>query len=129
MVACAEAARLLGEPNWPAALSTPAPKPCAMCAAPSIGLAWAGVVFASPETGLMRYTGTHEQTPPSTCPAAKSSPADKTDRRRRAILEDEPAKSRRASGPVDGKKIVGCRDTNMSSADIQYGVALVHITP
>jgi tRNA(Arg) A34 adenosine deaminase TadA len=63
MVACAEAARLLGEPELARCTLYTSTEPCAMCAG---AIYWTGVgrvVFALPETGLMRYTGTHEQNP------------------------------------------------------------------
>jgi tRNA(Arg) A34 adenosine deaminase TadA len=60
MVACAEAAKLLGEAELARCTLYTSTEPCAMCAG---AIYWTGVgrvVFALPETGLMRYTGTHE---------------------------------------------------------------------
>jgi tRNA(Arg) A34 adenosine deaminase TadA len=63
MVACAEAARLLSEPELARSTLYTSTEPCAMCAG---AIYWTGVgrvVFALSETSLMHYTGTHEQNP------------------------------------------------------------------
>jgi tRNA(Arg) A34 adenosine deaminase TadA len=63
MVACAEASRLLSETELARCTLYTSTEPCAMCAG---AIYWTGlgrVVFALPETGLMRYTGSHEQNP------------------------------------------------------------------
>jgi tRNA(Arg) A34 adenosine deaminase TadA len=63
MVACAEAAKLLSEAELTRCTLYTSTEPCAMCAG---AIYWTGlgrVVFALSETGLMRYTGSHEQNP------------------------------------------------------------------
>jgi tRNA(Arg) A34 adenosine deaminase TadA len=63
MVACGQAARLLSEPELALCTLYTSTEPCAMCAG---AIYWTGlgrVVFALAETGLLRYTGTHEQNP------------------------------------------------------------------
>jgi len=63
LVACAEAARLLSEPELARCTLYTSTEPCAMCAG---AIYWTGigrVVFALPETGLLRYTGSHRQNP------------------------------------------------------------------
>src|ERR1700753_4237400 len=63
MVACSQAARLLSEPELTRCTLYTSTEPCAMCAG---AIYWTGigrVVFALPETGLLRYTGSHDQNP------------------------------------------------------------------
>jgi tRNA(Arg) A34 adenosine deaminase TadA len=63
MVACAEAARLLGEADLALCTLYTSTEPCAMCAG---AIYWTGigrVVFALAETGLLRYTGSHDENP------------------------------------------------------------------
>jgi tRNA(Arg) A34 adenosine deaminase TadA len=63
MVACSEAARLLPETELSKCTLYTSTEPCAMCAG---AIYWTGigrVVFALPETGLLRYTGSHEENP------------------------------------------------------------------
>jgi tRNA(Arg) A34 adenosine deaminase TadA len=63
MVACAEAAKLLSEPELARCTLYTSTEPCAMCAGAIYWIGVGRVVFALPETGLMRYTGSHEQNP------------------------------------------------------------------
>jgi tRNA(Arg) A34 adenosine deaminase TadA len=63
MVACSQAARLLSEPELTRCTLYTSTEPCAMCAG---AIYWTGigrVVFALAETGLLRYTGSHDQNP------------------------------------------------------------------
>lgn len=63
MLACAEAARLLPESELAQCTLYTSTEPCAMCAG---AIYWTGigrVVFALAETGLLRYTGRHEENP------------------------------------------------------------------
>jgi tRNA(Arg) A34 adenosine deaminase TadA len=63
MVACSEAAGLLGEVELARCTLYTSTEPCAMCAG---AIYWTGVgrvVFALAETGLLRYTRSHEQNP------------------------------------------------------------------
>jgi tRNA(Arg) A34 adenosine deaminase TadA len=63
MVACAEAAQLLGEADLARCTLYTSTEPCAMCAG---AIYWTGigrVVFALAETGLLRYTGSHDENP------------------------------------------------------------------
>ena len=63
MVACSEAARLLLESELARCTLYTSTEPCAMCAG---AIYWTGigrVVFALSETGLMNYTGSHEENP------------------------------------------------------------------
>ena len=63
MVACAEAARLLPEAVLARCTLYTSTEPCAMCAG---AIYWTGigrVVFALPEAGLFRYTGSHAENP------------------------------------------------------------------
>ena len=63
MLACAQAARLLPEASLARCTLYTSTEPCAMCAG---AIYWTGigrVVFALPETGLLRYTGSHSQNP------------------------------------------------------------------
>ncbi len=62
-VACAMAARLLSVAELSRCTLYASTEPCAMCAG---AIYWTGigrVVFALPETALLRYTGSHEQNP------------------------------------------------------------------
>jgi tRNA(Arg) A34 adenosine deaminase TadA len=62
-VACAQAARLLQESALAKCTLYTSTEPCAMCAG---AIYWTGigrVVFALAETGLLRYTGSHEENP------------------------------------------------------------------
>jgi tRNA(Arg) A34 adenosine deaminase TadA len=62
-VACGAAARLLGDAELAKCTLYTSTEPCAMCAG---AIYWVGirrVVFALSETGLMRYTGSHEENP------------------------------------------------------------------
>lgn len=62
-VACGEAARLLEEADLAKCTLYTSTEPCAMCAG---AIYWTGigrVVFGLSETGLMRYTGSHEENP------------------------------------------------------------------
>jgi len=62
-VACAAAARLLSEADLAQCTLYTSTEPCAMCAG---AIYWTGigrVVFALPETGLLRYTGSHAENP------------------------------------------------------------------
>ena len=63
MVACSEAARLASESELFRCTLYTSTEPCAMCAG---AIYWTGigrVVFALSETGLMKYTGSHEKNP------------------------------------------------------------------
>jgi tRNA(Arg) A34 adenosine deaminase TadA len=63
MVACSEAARLASESELSRCTLYTSTEPCAMCAG---AIYWTGigrVVFALSETGLMKYTGSHEENP------------------------------------------------------------------
>ena len=101
MVACAQGAKLLSEAELARCTLYTSTEPCAMCAG---AIYWTGVgrvVFALSETGLMRYTGTHEQNPTLDLPCAKSSPADKS--RSSSMghsLKTKPGKSTKASGKI-----------------------------
>jgi tRNA(Arg) A34 adenosine deaminase TadA len=62
-VACSQAAQLLPESALSKCTLYTSTEPCAMCAG---AIYWTGigrVVFALSETGLMRYTGSHEENP------------------------------------------------------------------
>lgn len=62
-VACSMAARQLSEEELLKCTLYTSTEPCAMCAG---AIYWVGigrVVFALSETGLMRYTGSHEENP------------------------------------------------------------------
>jgi tRNA(Arg) A34 adenosine deaminase TadA len=62
-VACSLAARLLPETELAQCTLYTSTEPCAMCAG---AIYWTGigrVVFALAETGLLRYTGSHEENP------------------------------------------------------------------
>ena len=63
MLACAQAAGLLPESALGRCTLYTSTEPCAMCAG---AIYWTGigrVVFALPETGLLRYTGSHGENP------------------------------------------------------------------
>ena len=63
MVACSQAGRLLSEADLARCTLYTSTEPCAMCAG---AIYWTGigrVVFALAETGLLRYTGSHEENP------------------------------------------------------------------
>jgi len=63
IVACGEAARLLPEAELAKCTLYTSTEPCAMCAG---AIYWTGVgrvVFALAETGLLRYTGSHQENP------------------------------------------------------------------
>jgi tRNA(Arg) A34 adenosine deaminase TadA len=63
MLACAQAAQLLPETALAECTLYTSTEPCAMCAG---AIYWTGigrVVFALPETGLLHYTGSHDQNP------------------------------------------------------------------
>ena len=63
MLACAQAGKLFSESVLAKSSLYTSTEPCAMCAG---AIYWTGigrVVFALAETGLMRYTGSHEQNP------------------------------------------------------------------
>jgi tRNA(Arg) A34 adenosine deaminase TadA len=62
-VACSEAARMMTEAELAKCTLYTSTEPCAMCAG---AIYWTGigrVVFALAETGLLKYTGSHEQNP------------------------------------------------------------------
>jgi tRNA(Arg) A34 adenosine deaminase TadA len=68
MLACAEAARRLPEAELANCTLYTSTEPCAMCAG---AIYWTGigrVVFALAESGLLRYTGTHEENPTLSLP-------------------------------------------------------------
>ena len=63
MLACSEGAKLLAESELAQCTLYTSTEPCAMCAG---AIYWTGicrVVFGLSETGLMRYTGSHEENP------------------------------------------------------------------
>lgn len=63
MVACSEAARLVSESELARCTLYTSTEPCAMCAG---AIYWTGigrVVFALSETGLIKYTGSHDENP------------------------------------------------------------------
>jgi len=62
-VACAAAARMLGDAELARCTLYTSTEPCAMCAG---AIYWTGigrVVFALAESGLLRFTGSHEENP------------------------------------------------------------------
>src|ERR1700674_607238 len=62
-LACTKAAKLFSDEALAKSTLYTSTEPCAMCAG---AIYWTGigrVVFALPETGLLRYTGSHEQNP------------------------------------------------------------------
>jgi tRNA(Arg) A34 adenosine deaminase TadA len=63
MLACAAAAKIFTEAELARCTLYTSTEPCAMCAG---GIYWTGigrVVFGLAETGLLRYTGSHEENP------------------------------------------------------------------
>jgi tRNA(Arg) A34 adenosine deaminase TadA len=63
LLACAAASRIRNEEELSRCTLYTSTEPCAMCAG---AIYWTGisrVVFALAETGLMRYTGSHEENP------------------------------------------------------------------
>lgn len=63
MLACAEAGKRMSEDVLARCTLYTSTEPCAMCAG---AIYWTGigrVVFALAETGLLRYTGSHEENP------------------------------------------------------------------
>jgi tRNA(Arg) A34 adenosine deaminase TadA len=63
MLACAAAAKIFTEAELARCTLYTSTEPCAMCAG---AIYWTGigrVVFGLAETGLMRYTGSHEENP------------------------------------------------------------------
>jgi tRNA(Arg) A34 adenosine deaminase TadA len=63
MLACAAAGKFMTEAELAKCTLYTSTEPCAMCAG---AIYWSGVgrvVFALAETGLMRYTGSHEENP------------------------------------------------------------------
>lgn len=63
MLACAEAGKRMSEDTLARCTLYTSTEPCAMCAG---AIYWTGigrVVFALAETGLLRYTGSHEENP------------------------------------------------------------------
>jgi len=63
MLACAEAGKRMSEDTLATCTLYTSTEPCAMCAG---AIYWTGigrVVFALAETGLLRYTGSHEENP------------------------------------------------------------------
>jgi tRNA(Arg) A34 adenosine deaminase TadA len=63
MLACGQAARLLSEAELARCTLYTSTEPCAMCAGAIYWIGLGRVVFALAETGLLRYTGSHQQNP------------------------------------------------------------------
>jgi tRNA(Arg) A34 adenosine deaminase TadA len=63
MLACGQAAQLLSEAALAQCTLYTSTEPCAMCAGAIYWIGIGRVVFALSETGLMRYTGSHEENP------------------------------------------------------------------
>ena len=63
MLACGQAAQLLSEEALARCTLYTSTEPCAMCADAIYWIGVGRVVFALPETGLMRYTGSHDENP------------------------------------------------------------------
>jgi tRNA(Arg) A34 adenosine deaminase TadA len=63
LVACSQAARLLPESELARCTLYTSTEPCAMCAGATYWTGIGRVVFALAETGLMRYTGSHQENP------------------------------------------------------------------
>ena len=63
MLACAQAAQLLSEEALARCTLYTSTEPCAMCAGAIYWIGVGRVVFALAETGLMRYTGSHDENP------------------------------------------------------------------
>ena len=62
-LACADAAKRLSEPELAKCTLYTSTEPCAMCAGAIYWIGLGRVVFGLSETGLMRYTGSHEENP------------------------------------------------------------------
>jgi len=62
-VTCSAAARLLTPAELSRCTLYTSTEPCAMCAGAIYWVGLGRVVFGLPETGLMRYTGSHEENP------------------------------------------------------------------
>ncbi len=93
MVACSQAARLLTEAELTRCTLYTSTEPCAMCAG---AIYWTGigrVVFALAETGLLRYTGSHDgKSHPRSALPRSLCPWPKADCGRGPLLEDEAGK-------------------------------------
>jgi tRNA(Arg) A34 adenosine deaminase TadA len=63
LVACKEVAPLLSLEELAACTLYASTEPCAMCAGAIYWMGIGRVVYALPEQGLMRYTGSHEENP------------------------------------------------------------------
>src|SRR6202046_4585746 len=63
MLACGQAARLLSEVELARCTLYTSTEPCAMCAGAIYWIGIGRVVFALAESGLMRYTGSHDENP------------------------------------------------------------------
>jgi tRNA(Arg) A34 adenosine deaminase TadA len=63
MLACGQAAQLLSEEALARCTLYTSTEPCAMCAGAIYWIGIGRVVFALAETGLMRYTGSHDENP------------------------------------------------------------------
>ncbi len=63
MLACGQAAQLLSEEALSRCTLYTSTEPCAMCAGAIYWIGIGRVVFALAETGLMRYTGSHDENP------------------------------------------------------------------
>jgi tRNA(Arg) A34 adenosine deaminase TadA len=63
MLACGQAGQLLSEPELAKCTLYTSTEPCAMCAGAIYWIGIGRVVFALAETGLLRYTGSHEENP------------------------------------------------------------------
>ncbi|MGA3227149.1 MAG: nucleoside deaminase [Acidobacteriaceae bacterium] len=63
MLACGQAAQLLSEEELARCTLYTSTEPCAMCAGAIYWIGVGRVVFALAETGLMRYTGSHDENP------------------------------------------------------------------
>src|ERR1700733_6074564 len=68
MLACAQAAQLLSEEALARCTLYTSTEPCAMCAGAIYWIGIGRVVFVLAETGLMRYTGSHDENPPPDLP-------------------------------------------------------------
>ena len=63
MLACAEAGKRMSEDALARCTLYTSTEPCAMCAGAIYWIGIGRVVFALAETGLLRYTGSHEENP------------------------------------------------------------------
>jgi tRNA(Arg) A34 adenosine deaminase TadA len=63
MLACAEAGKRMSEDTLARCTLYTSTEPCAMCAGAIYWIGIGRVVFALAETGLLRYTGSHEENP------------------------------------------------------------------